>query len=84
VNIVGFTRITLKSPKRNKIPVKKKRVKRKEEEERGQSFMMQASPGDNGINQKLLPGVQGDGFLEKSPPGRRRQKVIPWQANYSK
>jgi glycosyltransferase involved in cell wall biosynthesis len=25
------------------------------------------------INQKLLQGVQGDGFLEKSPPGRRRQ-----------
>jgi hypothetical protein len=25
------------------------------------------------INQKLLPGVQGGGFLEKSPPGRRRQ-----------
>jgi len=23
-------------------------------------------------NQKLLPGVQGGGFLEKSPPGRRR------------
>ncbi|MGD2091429.1 MAG: hypothetical protein PVH61_34975 [Candidatus Aminicenantes bacterium] len=45
----------------------------------GKSFMMQTSPGDNGINQKLLPGVQGDGFLEKSPPGRRRQKVILWQ-----
>ncbi len=26
------------------------------------------------INQKLLRGVQGGGFLEKSPPGRRRQK----------
>jgi hypothetical protein len=26
------------------------------------------------INKKLLRGVQGDGFLEKSPPGRRRQK----------
>jgi hypothetical protein len=28
------------------------------------------------INKKLLLGVQGDGFLEKSPPGpgRRRQK----------
>jgi signal transduction histidine kinase len=25
-------------------------------------------------NEKLLQGVQGDGFLEKSPPGRRRQK----------
>ena len=25
--------------------------------------------------QKLLRGVQGGGFLEKSPPGRRRQKV---------
>ena len=32
----------------------------------------------NGIayNEKLLQGVQGGGFLEKSPPGRRRQ-VIP-------
>jgi thiamine-phosphate pyrophosphorylase len=27
-------------------------------------------------NQKLLRGVQGDGFLEKSPPGRRRQEVF--------
>jgi tyrocidine synthetase-3 len=27
------------------------------------------------INQKLLRGVQGGGFLEKSPPGRRRQKI---------
>ncbi len=26
------------------------------------------------FNQKLLRGVQGGGFLEKSPPGRRRQK----------
>ncbi len=26
------------------------------------------------FNKKLLQGVQGDGFLEKSPPGRRRQK----------
>jgi len=26
-------------------------------------------------NQKLLRGVQGGGFLEKSPPGRRRQKT---------
>jgi hypothetical protein len=25
------------------------------------------------FNQKLLWGVQGGGFLEKSPPGRRRQ-----------
>jgi len=25
--------------------------------------------------QKLLQGVQGDGFLEKSPPGRRRQNA---------
>jgi hypothetical protein len=24
------------------------------------------------FNQKLLRGVQGGGFLEKSPPGRRR------------
>ncbi|UCH93136.1 MAG: FAD-dependent oxidoreductase [Candidatus Aminicenantes bacterium] len=27
-------------------------------------------------NEKLLQGVQGDGFLEKSPPGRRRQAVV--------
>jgi len=26
-------------------------------------------------NEKLLRGVQGGGFLEKSPPGRRRQKL---------
>jgi TetR/AcrR family acrAB operon transcriptional repressor len=26
--------------------------------------------------QKLLQGVQGDGFLEKSPPGRRRHKKM--------
>jgi hypothetical protein len=26
------------------------------------------------FNKKLLRGVQGGGFLEKSPPGRRRQK----------
>jgi glycosyltransferase involved in cell wall biosynthesis len=26
-------------------------------------------------NQKLLRGVQGGGFLEKSPPGRRRQRT---------
>jgi amino acid adenylation domain-containing protein len=26
-------------------------------------------------NQKLLRGVQGGGFLEKSPPGRRRQNI---------
>jgi len=26
-------------------------------------------------NQKLLRGVQGGGFLERSPPGRRRQKI---------
>ena len=25
------------------------------------------------FNKKLLRGVQGGGFLEKSPPGRRRQ-----------
>ncbi|MGD2088947.1 MAG: amino acid adenylation domain-containing protein, partial [Candidatus Aminicenantes bacterium] len=29
------------------------------------------SPGDRETNQKLSQGVQGDGFLEKSPPGRR-------------
>jgi amino acid adenylation domain-containing protein len=27
------------------------------------------------FNQKLLRGVQGGGFLEKSPPGRRRQNI---------
>jgi hypothetical protein len=27
-------------------------------------------------NKKLLQGVQGGGFLEKSPPGRRRQKIL--------
>jgi hypothetical protein len=27
------------------------------------------------FNKKLLQGVQGDGFLEKSPPGRRRQRA---------
>ena len=36
--------------------------------------MMQAAPGDDEINQTLLRGVQGGGFLEKNPPGRRRQK----------
>jgi len=30
---------------------------------------------DEKINQKLLWGVQGGGFLEKSPPGRRRLKL---------
>jgi ubiquinone/menaquinone biosynthesis C-methylase UbiE len=42
-------------------------------------------------NQKLLQGVQGDGFLEKSPPGRRRQSVfiaglgenLPFKNNYA-
>jgi hypothetical protein len=28
------------------------------------------------FNQKLLQGVQGDGFLEKSPPGRRGQNYF--------
>jgi hypothetical protein len=43
---------------------------------------MQASPGDNEIIQRLLPGVHGGQnkrFHEKSPPGRRRQKCISWQ-----
>nr|NIM12502.1 hypothetical protein [Candidatus Aminicenantes bacterium]NIM79215.1 hypothetical protein [Candidatus Aminicenantes bacterium]NIN18493.1 hypothetical protein [Candidatus Aminicenantes bacterium]NIN42389.1 hypothetical protein [Candidatus Aminicenantes bacterium]NIN85156.1 hypothetical protein [Candidatus Aminicenantes bacterium] len=31
-------------------------------------------PGDKKNKQKLLRGVQGGGFLEKSPPGRRRQE----------
>jgi iturin family lipopeptide synthetase A len=30
---------------------------------------------ENKTNKKLLRGVQGDGFLEKSPPGCRRQKI---------
>jgi hypothetical protein len=29
---------------------------------------------DTTFNEKLLRGVQGGGFLEKSLPGRRRQK----------
>jgi hypothetical protein len=34
-------------------------------------------PGSEQIyNQKLLRGVQGGGFLEKSPPGRRRQVIL--------
>jgi acyl transferase domain-containing protein/aryl carrier-like protein len=32
-----------------------------------------SSPGNNENNQKLLRGVQGGSFLEKRPPGRRRQ-----------
>jgi len=28
------------------------------------------------INKKLLRGVQGGGFLEKNPPGRRRHKTL--------
>jgi formylglycine-generating enzyme required for sulfatase activity/3',5'-cyclic AMP phosphodiesterase CpdA/energy-coupling factor transporter ATP-binding protein EcfA2 len=32
---------------------------------------LRSEEGDEN-NQKLLQGVQGDGFLEKSPPGRRR------------
>jgi len=30
------------------------------------------------FNEKLLRGVQGGGFLEKSPPGRRRHKYGKW------
>jgi hypothetical protein len=33
--------------------------------------------------QKLLRGVQGGGFLEKNPPGRRRQKGIFTAGDYS-
>jgi methylmalonyl-CoA mutase len=40
-----------------------------------EAFLTGATIGE--INQKLLRGVQGGGFLEKSPPGRRRQKIIP-------
>ncbi|MGD2089291.1 MAG: Mur ligase family protein [Candidatus Aminicenantes bacterium] len=36
----------------------------------------QFSPRDDENNQKLLRGVQGGGFLEKSPPGRRRQNEL--------
>ncbi len=36
-------------------------------------------PGNDETKQKLLPGVQGGGFLEKSPHGRRRhQKTVAW------
>jgi CubicO group peptidase (beta-lactamase class C family) len=50
----------------------------------GQSFMRRVSPEDHKINQKLLRGVQEGhnrsplpgAFLEKSPPGRRRQ-IVP-------
>jgi len=28
------------------------------------------------FNKKFLRGVQGGGFYKKSPPGRRRQKLI--------
>ncbi len=34
------------------------------------------SDGYEEIDQKLLQGVQGDGFLENSPPGRRRQSKL--------
>ncbi len=40
--------------------------------------------GTGEINQKLLRGIQGGGFLEKSPPGRRRQSeeetIVPAEA----
>ncbi|MGD2090341.1 MAG: AMP-binding protein [Candidatus Aminicenantes bacterium] len=42
--------------------------------DRGQ-FFQKESPGDHENYQKLLQGVQGDGFHEKSPPGRRRQSI---------
>jgi hypothetical protein len=39
--------------------------------------MITSSHPETYVNkQKLLRGVQGGGFLEKSPPGRRRQKGI--------
>jgi len=36
------------------------------------------SPGNEELNQKLLQGVQGDGFLEKSPPGC--ETIVPAEA----
>jgi outer membrane protein len=39
-------------------------------EDRGQT---KQTTVETTFNEKLLQGVQGDGFLEKSPPGRRRQ-----------
>jgi thiamine-phosphate diphosphorylase len=36
--------------------------------------VLETQRSEDPINKKLLPGVQGDGFLEKSPPGRRRQE----------
>jgi amino acid adenylation domain-containing protein len=40
-------------------------------------FKKTAPPGPprKNFNNKLLQGVQGGGFLEKNPPGRRRQKI---------
>jgi len=39
------------------------------------SICNQAAVADVLNNQKLVRGVQGGGFLEKSPPGRRRQEI---------
>jgi hypothetical protein len=33
----------------------------------------QSCPETNENNKKLLRGVKGGGFLEKNPPGRRKQ-----------
>jgi amino acid adenylation domain-containing protein len=39
-----------------------------------QKLLIEKVTDKNFNNKKLLRGVQGGGFLEKSPPGRRRQK----------
>jgi methylmalonyl-CoA mutase len=39
------------------------------------TFFIGATIGE--IKEKLLRGVQGGGFLEKSPPGQRRQEIKP-------
>jgi DNA-binding response OmpR family regulator/ligand-binding sensor domain-containing protein/signal transduction histidine kinase len=53
-------------------PVDEHREKREvgKAEDRGQMTIKTTA------NEKLLRGVQGGGFLEKSPPGRRRQEII--------
>jgi hypothetical protein len=48
----------------------KKAAKEKNKRTGTKSFF---SPLAAKFNKKLLQGVRGDGFLEKSPPGRRRQ-----------
>jgi hypothetical protein len=45
-----------------------------DKEKEDQSYQKEQETGDHKIKQTLLRGVQGGGFLEKNPPGRRRQK----------